>query len=246
MDESQIPGTPWHRDDAFGLMGEIERLSCYDSDIIEPDQLAHLRASMSPSLFAANYELKHIATENALFPEAPTFFSDPERLRNGQAHIDAAYGGEDSSALTLLTHKQPDGKYYGLGKLRQAHIDTCLDEYLQIAEMHACGPLSCENNTDKGYLKKEINSRGYPCYGYHEKMNKYVKIATFLRREWTNIVWHESTDPEYIEQILDYTEDATHDDAPDGAASLIRRLDATRPRSSRVLRLDSHPARVVK
>ena len=57
---------------------------------------------------------------------------------------------------------------------------------------------------------------------YHESMNKYVKISTYLRESWKDIVFIKETDPEYINQILDYTENAEHDDAPDSIASLLR------------------------
>jgi hypothetical protein len=53
-------------------------------------------------------------------------------------------------------------------------------------------------------------------------MNKYIKITTFLRKWWPRIVFLEGTDPEYIDQILDYTE---HDDAADSAACVCRILD---------------------
>jgi hypothetical protein len=55
-------------------------------------------------------------------------------------------------------------------------------------------------------------------------MNKYLKIVTYLKFEWKNVVFVDGTDPEYIEQILDYNEYAEHDDAPDSLASMIRVL----------------------
>ena len=60
--------------------------------------------------------------------------------------------------------------------------------------------------------------------GYHESMNKFVKISTYLRKHWASIQWLEETDPEYIDQILEYSEFAEHDDAPDSAATLLRRI----------------------
>lgn len=56
-------------------------------------------------------------------------------------------------------------------------------------------------------------------------MNKYLKISTYLRKWWTKIVWVRGTDPEYLAQIQNYTEDAEHDDAPDSAACCCRKLD---------------------
>ena len=55
--------------------------------------------------------------------------------------------------------------------------------------------------------------------------NKYLKISTYLKKWWGNIVFLEGTDRDYIAQIMDYTEDAEHDDAPDSAACCCRILD---------------------
>ena len=60
---------------------------------------------------------------------------------------------------------------------------------------------------------------------YAEKENKYHKISEYLRKWWPNIIFVRGTDQEYINQIMDYTEQAEHDDAPDSAAVVCRRLD---------------------
>ena len=57
-----------------------------------------------------------------------------------------------------------------------------------------------------------------------ERMNKFLKIASYLRKNWERIYWLSDTDHDYISQILDYTEHAEHDDAADSAASLVRYL----------------------
>jgi phage terminase large subunit-like protein len=51
-----------------------------------------------------------------------------------------------------------------------------------------------------------------------------MKIVTYLKWEWQNVVFVQGTDEEYIQQILDFNENADHDDAPDSLASLIRKL----------------------
>jgi hypothetical protein len=58
---------------------------------------------------------------------------------------------------------------------------------------------------------------------YAEKMNKHVKIVTYLKAAWPDVVFVEGTDKAYIDQVCDYTEDAEHDDAPDSLASLVQR-----------------------
>ena len=49
-----------------------------------------------------------------------------------------------------------------------------------------------------------------------------MKIVTYLKVMWKNVIFVDGTDAEYIEQICDYYEDAEHDDAPDSAASVAR------------------------
>ena len=213
-------GTPWHKEDAFSLMPEAKKYDCYSTGILSKEQIEEYRQTMAPSLFAANYELKHIASEMALFTEAPQFFDDPSLLRDGKAHVDASYGGEDYTAFTC--GKLVGDTLYMYGKMWHDHVDKHLPAIIADAERLQCGPIICEDNGDKGFLAKEIKQFGYRAVTYHEGENKYIKIANYLRKWWTKIRWLEGTDKEYLNQILDYTEDAEHDDAPDSAAVLCR------------------------
>lgn len=86
-------GTPWHKADCFSIMPEPDVYDCYKTGLITPEELEKLRKSMTASLFAANYEMRHIASEDALFPEAAKFMHDPSLLRDGISHVDASYGG---------------------------------------------------------------------------------------------------------------------------------------------------------
>lgn len=216
-------GTPWHKEDAFTIMPAPQRFSCYDTGLITAEQLAHIRASMAPSLFAANYELQHIASERALFTNQPRFTQSAAFLRDGVAHVDAAYGGEDYTAFTC--GRKVGDTLYMYGRLWHSHVETLLDVIQAEAEKLLCAPVYLETNADKGFLGREFRQRGLTTRMYPEKMNKYVKISTFLKKWWGNIVWLEGTDKAYIDQILDYTEDAEHDDAPDSAACVCRILD---------------------
>lgn len=217
-------GTPWHKEDAFSIMPEAQKYDCYQTGLIAAEKLEALRMAMSPSLFAANYELRHIAAENALFTSAPRFTDDAALLRDGIAHIDAAYGGEDYTALTCA--RRAGDTVYMYGRLWHSHVDVILPAALAECSRLLCGPISCETNGDKGYLAREIRRAGGSARPYPETMNKYVKISTYLRKWWGHIVFLQGTDPDYIAQILDYSEDAEHDDAPDSAASVCRLLDA--------------------
>ena len=214
-------GTPWHKEDCFSLMPNIERNDCYSTGLISTEQLQIIREAMTASLFAANYELRHIASDDVIFT-SPQTGADPALAEQGICHIDASYGGEDGTAFTIC--KKSGGKYYIYGRLWQKHVDDCLPEIIRLRKAFNAGIIYCERNADKGYLAKTLRDKGERADTYHEKTNKFVKITSYLKSEWKNVVFVAGTDQEYINQICDYTENAEHDDAPDSAASIVRKL----------------------
>lgn len=216
-------GTPWHKEDVFSKMPNIHRYDCYSTGLLSQEKIDELRQSMAPSLFAANYELKHTASEEAFFETAPVFTDDASLLRDGISQIDASYGGRDYTAFTCASKR--DNKIYLYGRLWHKHVDKVLDECIEEADRLMCWPMYCEENGDKGFLVKEIRNRDKWANGYAERQNKVIKITSYLRKWWPNMVFLRGTDPEYIDQIMDYTEQAEHDDAPDSAAVCCRYWD---------------------
>ena len=213
-------GTPWHPEDAVSLMPNPEKWDWKRTALLTPEAADRLRERMEPSLFAANYELRHIPAVGTLFPKPPAFTDDASLLRDGIAHLDASYGGGDGTALTL-GRKTGDG-WVLYGRLWHSHVDTVLEEILAECSRLQCAPLYLEVNGDKGYLAREIRRRGLPVHPYTERMNKHIKIASYLRSAWPEIRILRQTDPEWLAQIQGYSANAAHDDAPDSAASLIR------------------------
>lgn len=216
-------GTPWHKEDAFSIMPEAEKYNCYDDEIkeiISEEELEDIKSKMLPSLFCANYELRHIASEDVIF-DNPVKGADVSLLEQAKySHIDASYGGEDFTAFTIA--KRQGDKLYVFGKMWKKHVDDCLDEIIRYKNGLNGGKIWCEDNGDKGYLAKEIKKKNERAVTYHESMNKFIKITSYLKSEWNNIVFVQGTDEDYIQQILDYNENAEHDDAPDSLASICR------------------------
>ena len=214
-------GTKWHKDDVFTLMDNINIYDYKRTGLISDEQLQKIKASMTPSLFACNYELKIIAAEDVIF-ESPQTGADPALVEQGECHIDAAYGGEDFTAFTIC--RKSNGKYYVFGKCWRKHIDDVQDDIIKLRQAFNAGRIHCENNGDKGYLGKALRQKGERVNIYHESTNKYLKITSYLKAEWKNVVFVAGTDDEYINQICDYNENAEHDDCPDSLASLIRQF----------------------
>lgn len=214
-------GTPWHKDDCFAIMPEAEKFDCYSTGLISDEQLEVIKKSMTHSLFAANYELRHIAAEDVIF-DNPQTGADPSLVEQGECHIDAAYGGEDYTAFTIC--KKKDGKYYVYGRCWRKHIDDVQDEIISLRKAFNAGKIYCEDNGDKGYLGKALRQKGERVNIYRENMNKFLKITSYLKAEWQNVVFVAGTDKEYIDQICDYNENCEHDDAADSLASIVRIL----------------------
>lgn len=214
-------GTTWHKEDAISTMPNKHIYDCYSTGLIDRNEVEKIRQTMTPSLFAANYELKHIASEDVLF-DNPVFTNKNEMLFNGIAHIDASYGGADGTAYTIV--KATKEKIYVLGKRWNKHVDDCLGEIQELQNHFKVGTIHTEDNGDKGYLAKQLKGLGLRAKTYHESMNKYIKISTYLRKHWKEIEFLEETDHDYINEILDYTEQAEHDDAADSLASIIREI----------------------
>lgn len=225
-------GTKWHKEDFFSLIDNIDIYDYKKTKLISDEEIKAIKDKMAPSLFACNYELKIIAAEDVIFTDAVTNAPFEKILNPQVTHIDAAYGGEDYTAFTAT--KKTEGKYYIYGKLWHEAVDKVKSQIINERKKVLGGKIWCENNGDKGYLAKSLREDGERVVDYNEDTNKYIKIVTHLKGDWKNVVFVEGTDPEYIEQILDYNEFAEHDDAPDSAACCLRILHPQKNAEDRV------------
>lgn len=220
-------GTPWHRDDAFSIMPPAEKWDCYRPEvkqIISDEELADIKSKMLPSLFAANYELRHIASEDVIFQplDASHFGLSPSLVEQGLMHVDSGFYGEDYTAMTVC--KKHDGKYYVLLKMWRKHVEDCYPDIINTYRRFMSGKCYMETNADKGMVARDLRQAGMKMVTYAESMNKYVKIVTYLKSIWSDVYFVEGTDMDAVQQIYDYNDVAEHDDAPDSLASVGRIL----------------------
>ena len=221
------PGAPTHwlktfLDSDADIFYQRYRLD--DNPFLDPVFVQELKKEYNgTSLYDRYVEGIWAASEGSLFTTYPTYFDDPSILYEGVAHIDAAFGGSDGSAFTCA--RRDGDKVYMFGMLRQSHIDTLTGLFSAKAQELRCSPILIETNADKGFVAKEMRKTGDIVRTYDETMNKFYKIATFLRKWWKNICFLQGTDKAYIEQIMSYCEGAEHDDAPDSASCLCRYFD---------------------
>lgn len=214
-------GTPWHKEDAFTLMPNPKKYPWNVTGLITPEQAKEIKSHMTNSLFAANYELKHIADDDVIF-DNPQTGANPALVEQGTSHCDAAFWGEDYTAFTII--KYHEGKYYVFGKCWRKHIDNVTDEVVMWHNKFMCGKMYNELNADKGYVAKVFRKKGIKVVTYNETQNKYIKIVSYLKFVWKDVIFVKGTDDDYIDQICEYNENAEHDDCPDSLSSLIRAI----------------------
>lgn len=221
-----LVGTPWHKEDVWSSWEEaknpLKRFSIYECNVLTPQEVEDKRRTTTPSLFAANYELKHVSSEDALFKDPRWEDWASSGIESPRAHLDSAYGGEDACALTIMARRH-DQQIQAVGFLYRGNVKDWLTSIENTLRLYKCRKIFTERNADKGWTETMLKKLGFSVSGYQEDTQKQYKIATFLYELWPSIVWDRDTSDEYMAQVVDWTaESKDQDDAPDSAASLIR------------------------
>lgn len=219
-------GTPWHKEDAWDILPVPMKYDVFSTGILTPQQIVDKRLTMTSSMWAANYLLEHVNGDNLMFTDPHTGPWETNKLRK-VAHLDAAYGGRDTTALTIAS-KRSDGRIQMWVRIWRGAAEANMSSIRWELEHRGCHELLMEDNGDKGMLARVFaffeGTAWLSTENYHEKQNKHKKIHNYLGHFWHKIVWAQDSDPEALSQICDYVEDAEPDDAPDSAASLLREV----------------------
>ena len=209
------------------LMPNKDVYTVHDTGLYTEEEIEELRKTTSPVKFAADYLLTHVSDDLLVFKTARPYTSDDSLVMGGASHLDIAFGGEDSTALTIANKR--DGKIYVFGKLYKESVYQKIGDILYWWRHFMAKPFHYEKNSDGGgRLKLEIESQGAECFDpYPVNTNKASRINGLLP-DWENIIFHKDTDFEYIAQIMDWFDGSTVDDAPDSLSSLLQRLDGSK------------------
>jgi hypothetical protein len=216
-------GTPWHKLDGWSILPSPLKYTINDTHLesFTDEHIKKLKEITTPSLYAINYELKHIASENQMFVDPKFGIWDYRESCVG--HIDAKYEGTDTGAFTLFSKTtDPDFPFQSIGFHFNCHIDDYIDSICMLYKKYNCRVIYKEKNDDKGYVVKFLKEKGLNAIGYHESENKHIKISNYIYPIWKKIKWANETDLEYLNQIVDYDEGIEPDDAPDSLGSIIK------------------------
>jgi hypothetical protein len=219
-----VSGTPWHQNDGFMMLEksgiQIDKYPLGSIEIKEltKEKIQKLKGGMSRSLFDAHYNLKHTSDKEKMFDEAKYTEFQPGFKVYG--HIDPAYSGTNTTALTLL-YKNGE-KIIVKGWVFDESIILCNGKISDLMNYYNMTIGKVENNKDEGYTQREISKKVFGFSGYRESQNKHYKIQQYLKANWDNIYFSHDCDPNYVLQIIDYEEGEEPDDAPDSLASALR------------------------
>lgn len=224
-------GTPWHKDDAWNEINKFADIALYPMSLynfLGEKVMENKKKTTTPFLYAANYELEIHKDENSLFSD-PKMAEGWNYFKKSYAHIDCAYDGDHYCALTILSPLDNDDptlakEFQGIGFTYPGNCKAWANEVMRLLRKYKARFLLNETNPDKGYFANQMEKLGARTKTYAESENKHIKISTNLYEYWDRIHWSPDTDPEYLNQILDYRERSEPDDAPDSCASLIREI----------------------
>jgi predicted phage terminase large subunit-like protein len=224
-------GTPWHKDDAWTILPEPDKYPIGTVPIKGflphelPAKIAELKTGNTESLYCANYELKHVSTEELLFDD-PQYCEWPDAKFPLVAYLDPAFGQDDYTAITI--GGVYDKKIYiAAGYVWKHPIDKTYDLVENLFVQYGLTLLIVESNQAQVVIGREFIKRGIPVKAVWQFKNKLFRIEHYAKKFWSIIYFNkkilENTDClEYMEQITSFYELADHDDAPDSLAGFIQ------------------------
>ena len=225
-------GTPWHKDDGWSIVEPPTVYPVSDTGLISEEEIMVIRSRTTPMLYDCNYNLIHSTNADAIFSD-PVFEPWDRNQKvdskfKAVAHLDAAFDGDCTNALTIMLKRIKDDFISAVGFTFNENVKTKIAFIADKLEWYKVKIIYIETNADKGYtadlLRAEFKTRGKNIMvkDYHEDMNKTVKIANYLKHYWLKTLWAPETQDDYMAQVCDYREGQKPDDCPDSAASLLR------------------------
>lgn len=227
-----IIGTPYHGDDALAVIEKegIDMIK-YPYEMlpfIKPEEIDKARKSMPDALFKINYELNYTNTVDMLFQNPFIGLWNKAHNRDIYAHVDAGFGGEDLTAITIIA-RMPDNRINVVGFCTDEHVNDYIPVIFEKMQQYKVHALHMETNADKGLMLEKITAHplaktwAIQPFPYRETQNKQDKISSVLKSEWERLVFAQETDERYLSLICDWNANTKSlDDPPDSLASILR------------------------
>lgn len=224
-------GTPWHREDAWTILDAPDKYPIGSVPIKGflphelPAKIVELKTGNTESLYSANYELKHVSSEELLFDD-PQYSDWPDESMPLIAALDPAFGGDDYNALTIggIYNKN---LYIAAGYVWKESIDQTYDLVENLCKQYGVRILIVESNQSQILVANEFSKRGLAVRAIYAVKNKNFRIEHYAKKNWSKIFFNkkmlENSDClKYLEQIIGYYELADDLDAADSLSMFVQ------------------------
>jgi len=231
-------GTPWHKSDYWSDLEKDIPIDKYPVmlDFIPDFTEEHkkkLQRKMTSSMYAANYELKHISDAGAIFGD-PNYGDLPVKVPV-TAWIDPAFGGNDYTAM-VIGAIYDNRIYIVYGAVWSGQVNETTIRVIQTCQEWSPKIVYIENNGAQDAYRALINKMDpdINLSGIKNTKNKYVRIDENLVANFHKVFFSNSVEADCMAQIMDYQVPADYSkkaeypvDAVDALAGLIKQLAPT-------------------
>lgn len=191
------------------------------NEVYSMSEINSIRESVGEAVFQALYMQEPIDAVDRLFNN-PQFEEGPAGIKNA-AYLDPAFGGSDFSAIAIGAYHD-DLYYLTDGQIWRAPINVTYDKVEKLCKTNGICKLFVESNQAQIAVAEEFRRRGIIVGTLTNTVAKHIRIQNSVKLNWNNIRFSRSVSNDFLKQILQYSELAKHDDAPDALAGLISAL----------------------
>lgn len=211
----------------------------YDNKILmkeNPSYLANLKALDEYEqglLLHGNWNMKKISGE--IFKDIK--LCEFDNSKSTWAYLDSAYSGTNNTSLSIGYTNE--NKIIVKGYTWRKSVVDLYDEILTILAENNCSRFYIEKNADKGLAAREFvrrittNLEGFPeeikmalktmeVLTPSEHENKHIRVMYYAKRNWDKIFIANTSQKEYITNILNYEENKEPDDEIDSLTGLVK------------------------
>jgi predicted phage terminase large subunit-like protein len=196
-------------------------------------EIQDIRSSLGEKIFQALYQQTPVDLVGTVFTDP--IFREPSDRMTKIGYIDPAFGGDCDNSLSIggVENVNNEAKIFITGGYSwKGEIDKTYDMLERIYKKKNLAKLWVEANQAQRIMKYELEKRGLNIGLVTSVKNKHFRIMNNVKLNWHHIYFSSDVTPEYLKQILKYTELAKHQDAADSLAGLIQQLDFGKPKVS--------------
>ena len=197
------------------------------------EEIQDIRSSLGEKLFQSLYQQTPVDLVDGVFSDP--IFREPSELMPKIGYIDPAFGGDCYSSLSIggIENYNGDPKIFVTGGYSWlGGIEKTYEMLETIHKRENLRTLYVEANQAQRIMQYELKKRGLNVGLVTSIKDKHFRIINNVKLNWHHIYFSKDVTPEYMKQLLHYTELSKNKDAADSLAGLVQQLGFGKPKIS--------------